>query len=401
MVQFVFVHGVAGPRTTLKTDPKYVSYEAERDARNTKFKDVTFGGNAAIQNPVWSIFGAHPAWDLACVPHAVLKTEPGAVALKIGGLLNEAVDPTLDPNAIDLVAAARADLDAVVGSLSATDIDRAADGAARARAADFWAKVSSAIEDPAQKKKVLAAKTDVELVQRLQAAAQSKGAPQALGFGEDLKALAAKVSGGFTNVVNAPAVLAVRNELTPQIAIFIGDVFIYLKEQSPRDQIRAAVIDAIEAAALAAKASGEKLILCGHSMGGVILYDLLSDQAVIKDLTKRLRLPAGSQFQADLFISVGSQVALFEELKLYTLRDMSKSKATGKKSPRPIGAKLWWNVYNRLDVLSFLAEPVFEDVEDFEASTTAGVKDAHGAYFTNMVFYQRLNTRMKTAGLIP
>ena len=131
----------------------------------------------------------------------------------------------------------------------------------------------------------------------------------------------------------------------PKIAIFIGDVFEYLKAGSARTSIRATVMTAIEEAARKAKATNEKLILAGHSMGGVILYDLLSDPAMIAHLSAAL----GFEFKADLLLTVGSQVALFEELKVYTSSTATYPGASPK-VPMPSSLAEWWNVFNKLDV---------------------------------------------------
>jgi hypothetical protein len=113
-----------------------------------------------------------------------------------------------------------------------------------------------------------------------------------------------------------------------------------------------------------------------------------------------LSVVIGKKFSVDLLLTIGSQVALFEELKLFTTSDPKVPSDTVRKVKELPGAKKWFNVYNRLDVLSFLAAPVFDAAEDFEASTTAGVTDAHGAYFENMVFYQRVNVRLRAMGLL-
>jgi hypothetical protein len=131
-------------------------------------------------------------------------------------------------------------------------------------------------------------------------------------------------------------------------------------------------------------------------MGGVILYDLLSDIAFVESMSKDL----GEEFKADLLLTVGSQVALFEELKLFTASNPSDGVQSGSRLKKPDCIHRWWNAFNRLDVLSFIAEPVFFQVSDFEVNTTAGVLDAHSAYFTNSVFYRHLNIRLKEAGIL-
>lgn len=407
MAQLVFVHGVKGPRTSNAHDPEFQAHLKALGTRDRLFREQAFGGaNVFIRNALWSVHAAQPAWNLACVPHAVLRREDGAQAL--GGLADMLGEGgrSLDASSSDLVAAAKLDLPALIGGLSALAITdaEAAGGAQVAKAERDWAAIADFVETDAGRNALLDAPNDLVFAQILAAAAephQPDGA--ALGIGDAISGLAngigkvgAKLAEGMTNLVNSPAVFAARDKFTPDLAIFIGDVFVYLKTGQPRTAIRNAILTELSAAARDANAAGEKLIVAGHSMGGVILYDLLSDPSVIELLSTSLGFP----FKVDLLLTIGSQVALFEEMKVFTSSSSQYSSKSRQKCPPPIGGELWWNVYNRLDVLSFLAEPVFDKVIDFEASTSAGITDAHGAYFTNMLFYKRINARMRKAGLI-
>jgi hypothetical protein len=196
--------------------------------------------------------------------------------------------------------------------------------------------------------------------------------------------------------VNGPIAKVGRDKLTPAVAIFIGDVFRYLKEGSARDNIRKRVVESIQLAATKAKNGNEPLVVFGHSMGGVILYDLLSDPTVIRTTDAAL----GFQLKVDLYVTVGSQVGLFEELKTFVSSDERIPRSGQKQVVRPPRVDRWWNAFDKMDVLSFLTEPVFAGAEDFAVDTIAGVKDAHSAYFTSAMFYQRLNVRLKQANLL-
>lgn len=215
------------------------------------------------------------------------------------------------------------------------------------------------------------------------------------GVFDTVKGAADKFAGGVSDLVNNPIAKVAREKLTPKIAIFVGDVFEYLKAGSARTNIRTTVMSAIGEAARKARSTNEKLIVVGHSMGGVILYDLLSDAGVIAQLNAAL----GFEFKADLLLTVGSQVALFEELKVYT-GSSSIYPGTAPKAPMPSSIAAWWNVFNKMDVLSFVAESVFQGPVDWSVDTSAGVLDAHSAYFSNMVFYTRLNARLTKANLL-
>ncbi|MEX3844837.1 MULTISPECIES: hypothetical protein [unclassified Paraburkholderia] len=400
MNQLVYVHGVDGPRSDAAGDAQYVEYQTALAARNQMFQNETFEKSVTIRNPLWSVHAAHPAWNLACVPGHVLKAEAGSAPLAIGGILGGTTGASpLQPPGDTLARAAKSDLDAVVGSLSSIAIEQAqsSDPAAVENAVRFWSAAARALENPEARKSLTGATDDKDFLDRLQVAARPFLQDQSLSLFDSVRSAATQLKGATTDLVNSPAVLAVRGKLTPQLAIFIGDVFTYLKAGAARDAIRAEIRKYLIPAASAANAAHSRLIVCGHSMGGVILYDLLTDVPFVQGLTDEL----GAPFKADLFLTVGSQVALFEELKVFTASSAGCGANQGNKVPKPGCAERWWNVYNRLDVLSFLAKPVFEDVEDLEASTTAGITDAHSAYFTNLVFYRRLNARMKQAGFLP
>jgi len=299
-----------------------------------------------------------------------------------------------------LLSAAKRDFPAVVGGLSIAAIDEVVTMGGAKQLHDmekFWT-IAAAFADvqlhPTWLDNIV---TDKEFFDHLdeEIRAQDRGVTVALGLFDPIKAAADKLAGGVTELVNSPIARATREKLTPKVAIFMGDVFEYLKAGSARTSIRATVMTAIAEAAHKSKATNEKLILAGHSMGGVILYDLLSDRGVVAQLSAAL----GCDLKIDLLLTVGSQVALFEELKVYT-SSTAAYPATIPKVPMPPSVANWWNVFNKLDVLSFATEPVFQGPIDWAVDTSAGVLDAHSAYFANMLFYFRLNARLKTGGLL-
>lgn len=400
MVQMVFVHGVKGPRTTEPTSKEYKAFRADADKRNGLFRDTAFGGALNVVEAIWGPHAAQPAWNLACVPHVTLGRADDNVAL---GGLNDLLGgaPAIDGAGTVLVQAARQDLPALIGGLSTVSLTTT-EGAEAAEAARFWARAADvALTDDGATALKAAADDRAFAAKLAELASADRGDQVALGVdigavGQGILDLGGKLTSGLTDLVNSPAVLAVRDKLTPEIAIFIGDVFVYLRAGAARTAIRNTVTSALAEAAHKARDNNEKLVLAGHSMGGVILYDLMSDASVISQLSSALGFP----FKADLLLTIGSQVALFEELKVFNASSSTYSATTGK-VPAPLaGAGAWWNVWNRLDVLSFYAAPVFAAVTDFEASTSAGIAGAHGAYFTNTVFYRRLNKRLKENGFI-
>jgi hypothetical protein len=370
MVQMVFVHGVTVRQTA--------SYDADLKARDKRFSDQAFAGKVKIYNPYWGLHGAPAKFK------AIPKFEAPAVMLGVGGA----------PAGNLLVDAAKQDFAAVVASLSVAATEEAPTPADHDKAVAFWSAAARLAELDPRPAWLTPLLTDQAFLSELKVQVQAlePTLDVALGLFDPVVNAAKKLVGGVSNLVNSPFGKIGREVISPQVAIFTGDVFKYLKSGKARDDIRAVVAADVVAAAKAAKAGNEPLVLAGHSMGAVILYDMLSDPAAVAGIEAGL----GHSLKVDLFLSVGSQIAIFEENKVFASSNPAQAGLTA----RPACVERWWNVWDRMDVLSFLTAPVFKDVQDFAVDTIAGVADAHGAYFSSAVFYERLAKRLKTAGLV-
>jgi hypothetical protein len=64
------------------------------------------------------------------------------------------------------------------------------------------------------------------------------------------------------------------------------------------------------------------------------------------------------------------------------------------KAARPLKVKRWLNVYDPQDILSFVFNPEFNDVEDFAFDSPGGPFTAHGDYFLRASFFDRLLKRL-------
>jgi hypothetical protein len=96
----------------------------------------------------------------------------------------------------------------------------------------------------------------------------------------------------------------------------------------------------------------------------------------------------------DLFVSVGSQVAHFEELKLYRASDSNVGPP--KKATTPANILRWVNVYDEVDIFSYAVNRVFDRVDvDARYDTETYVVKAHSAYFEQERFYLRLAERIR------
>ena len=136
------------------------------------------------------------------------------------------------------------------------------------------------------------------------------------------------------------------------------------------------VVSALRAAEKRTRPGDARLVAVGHSMGGIILYDVLT--AFAPDL------------RIDALITVGSQVAVFEEMKLYLASDPARTGSGGLKVPKPANVGAWVNVFDRNDVLAFATSGVFDGAADFEFVTGKGVLGAHSSYFVRPSFHERL-----------
>lgn len=169
-------------------------------------------------------------------------------------------------------------------------------------------------------------------------------------------------------------------------AMFLGDVVVYLNERGSAEN-PGAIVRTVAASierAQAAKRDPEdpKLIVIAHSMGGNIVYDLLTHFR--------------PDLHVDTFVTVGSQVAFFEELAQFRSSPPDPPADPDEdRIERPQNVGRWINVFDLNDVLGFAAAGVYNGVEDFAYSTGKGALKAHGAYLMLPSFHIRLRERLR------
>lgn len=181
---------------------------------------------------------------------------------------------------------------------------------------------------------------------------------------------------------------AARGPLHKAVTKFLGDIIVYINR---RDLDNPAQDEGIGGEILKELVKANKLrsdedplIVVCHSMGGNITYDLLTHYAKDLDLS------------IDAWVTVGSQVAFFEELKAYKASDPhTPSDATKDRIPKPPQVKHWLNIYDSNDLLSFVAGRVFDDVTDYQYSTGQGLFTSHVTYFKRPSFHRRMGQRLK------
>lgn len=375
-MQLVFVHGVNNRRDTGG------QYDAGVRNRQNCFRDWSIKGEeVTFYDPYWGQFGAHPDRDLVSIPSGPDVAFGGISDDIFTDFSNDSLEGDL------LLQAARKDFNAILNTLALRLIESQVVNGNRIAeliadyAADLDELDNSGIAPPAWLNDI---DSDEEFLATLEAeihgVADEKDA--AMGLQDLLKDAGKWVVRGIINIVDGPAEKLIR-KFTPQIARFLGDVFIYLKQDERREQIREVIsLSLVEAAK---KTVGkQKLIVIGHSMGAIILYDILSDPQMVSQMNDRI----GHELKIDLFLSVGTQIGLFEEMDLFghSIKGVSPGK--------PSCVVHWWHVYNVMDVLSFGVNGVIDNVKQFSVNTKANIVDAHGAYFNSPVFHKRLRKRL-------
>jgi hypothetical protein len=160
-----------------------------------------------------------------------------------------------------------------------------------------------------------------------------------------------------------------RTGLMNGVSPGVGDILLY--ERRGDD-----ILAAIEKKIVALAEQKKRVIVLGHSLGGIMMVDLLS------------RVRHAGRLPVEKLITVGSQApVLFKFDALGTMR-LKQALPTG--TPyRP-----WLNIFDRNDFLSFCASRAFpgatEGIEDFEVESNVSFPEAHNAYFRQPSFYAKI-----------
>jgi hypothetical protein len=347
-----------------------------------------------ITHPYWGAYGARPRWNNASIPDGAF--ESFGAADELAATVEESVSAWPAENA--LLETARKSLVTAV-DLAWTLVP---DSQASPEVAELGAKCVAYAEANPQPAWLGAVHNDQQFLTQLsihvdewdprEAAtsdATEPGAWESFGIGDAW----GRVREGMNRLVGLPGrtagsavVAATRARLHGHLSLFIGDIFVYLDERGESEapgEVPQLVIKELEEADAARNARDPHLILIGHSMGGNILYDVLTHFR--------------PSLSVDVLVTVGSQVAVFEELKLFRASDKEIPSRPGERVPRPGNVRHWINVFDRQDVLSYVAGNVFDGVQDFEYSTGASVVGAHSTYFRRPTFHRRLNEHLMKA----
>jgi hypothetical protein len=299
---------------------------------------------------------------------------------QMGGLGGAAAPPATGD---DLAAVARRNPTVAIDAAFAQVLETADDTRQPLTAAELAAfrKAVAAIEQGAATARVDQAKTDADLATSLGDLGDAS-----FGIVSSLANAVSAVTDRIRNTASTVAFGAVRDLISPAVGRFLGDVFVYLQQGKLRDRIRASIGADLVRAHEASRAGGGPVVVVGHSMGGVILADMLQDM-------NAAGLPADLKVAA--LFTVGSQPGLFRSVGL-----LSGAVGSDGRTPRPSCVAAWFNVFDPIDPLAFRADPLYSEVEDLAFDSITGLASAHTTYFSRPQFHARFRKRLSDLSVI-
>jgi hypothetical protein len=434
----VFVHGV----NTRNTDEDYSRAVA---ARKTMFEQIVvptvvkkgFPNFSVAEDIYWGDLGVTFSWALRSIPETKiidsLGPEEGAAQnLDLFGLVLEAETAAPEVEALGveqpLVAAAEREPAALVRAVFAQEADRFAPLLPKPPAPELSEQEAQKAEIEgehlgliliavdrfarlaAQAPDLLSGTTDDEVLEKIRRGVfaeyqklaeaklhQSEGEVEHLGrFGDAIQWAKdhlvavvdhAKEAVRFTveETKRGATLIALklqRDNLSRRTLRFLGDVFVYLQRGRSATP---GICERVKTGLLALdgksndKGEREPFILITHSFGSEIVYELLTAGEL-------------SGLTIDLWVTAGAQTSLFAEMLLFTGMPPIPASTSNFTLGRPAGVKKWINFYDAADVLSYLHEPVFGSsaVKDVAVRDRANVTNAHGHYFMDPEFYERV-----------
>ncbi|MFD4637863.1 hypothetical protein ACFWN2_11145 [Lentzea sp. NPDC058436] len=360
----VYVHGI-GNRPGR-------SYEAAARRREALFRRVLLPAAGLPDTPIvmphWGCLTREPRWGLASLPHR--GTE------RLGSDADER--EALVEQSPSLLIVARQSVTDALDALYTLLEPRADDEHLLTRQAPVIVQYICRHESlhPHEPEHVRypwlnEVHNDIEFVDRLVAEIWPPEG-ETLGAGDRIRDLFVSASRRFNPT--AMVVGAGRRLVSANTALLLADVMQYTALRGTREQPG----EVISLVARAIEEAAAPRVVLAHSMGGTIVYDLLSHYR--------------PDLNVDVFLTVGSQVGLFEELSLF--RESRPGEEAGQ-VPLPHNVRNWINVVDPADPLSFRVSPVFAGAGDYTYPSRAVW--AHTAYLKQPTFHHRVGGRIAEA----
>ncbi|MBA3069157.1 MAG: hypothetical protein FP825_11835 [Hyphomonas sp.] len=353
MVRLVFVHGVSTRRGP--------TYDAAVAARHRRFRRDSFPGRTVtFFDPYWGEFGVGQS-EFATIPDSDRPDPDWLTAL------------TLARGSQQLLTRAKQDPAGVIAALGVLCADLAIRENDPALEALGDAISNLFVHAPQMQMPLLLARcsNDLDLMEHLTGMAL---AAQGLRTADEAAA-------GYAEMLLSETLIQLARHLSAPVGVFTGDVLHYMRCGAARRGTRAAVYRSLVEAGRSA-ADGP-LVLIGYSLGAVILYELLADETVVR----QIEAETGRPFRVDLLLTVGAPLGLFREI------NMVPAAPAGMCGPNGL-VRSWLNTYARYDLLGFRCRPVFPAAADFEIDLDAGIVNAHTSYFLHRGFYRRLRAHL-------
>lgn len=373
MAQLVFVHGVATRDTS--------EYRAAIANRNKLFSKLLFTGcEVTIHSPMWGQFAP-------TIPSSVFDTDNGvkmySLNMGVGGSLTEE-ERAGGTSEISIGAVGKQDPIAALDAICSAIADQAASESREFEPQELqvFCNASELIASDAAKTVFDGDANAKTIIDQLISAAE----PTSLSTGSLISDAVSAVTDRVRNAASTLGFGAIRDSLSPSIGLFMGDVFVYLKQGAYRQQIRSEIGQALAEAYKDAKAGKGPFVVVGHSMGGVILVDMLTDPG-------SAGLPDG--FKVDALLTVGSQPGLFAALDL-----LAHNPSAGSECRKPDCVKHWLNVFDPIDPLAFRTDMIFLGAVDLAFNSVAGITDTHSKYFQRPQFYARTRKQLQSLGVL-
>lgn len=184
----------------------------------------------------------------------------------------------------------------------------------------------------------------------------------------------------------------IRRPLENYVPIFMGDVITYLNHRGDAADpgvIPQRALDTLAAAHRLKQERDEPLIVFTHSMGGQIVYDLVTHFLP--------RMPQYSDITIDFWAAAGCQIGLFEELRLFLASDRGHGSESGTMAPAldPAFVGHWWTSWDYGDLLSYRTEGVVDGVDETGFHFGRGLQNSHSAYLEQDDFYRTLAAKVR------
>jgi hypothetical protein len=414
----VYVHGVA----TRKSDPSYHAHLGQIEALLERYVCPSVGEGCGVFPAYWGSYGAAFSWDGQSRPRSVLLGQ-GASSNSLSAI-NQAMllaslgadetprgeGRTRETRADPLVASGPRrptserssalrfkDLrpEQLSDLLSATIVPLTAGKSERVRLLMIADDVAH--DEETRRRLTACASVEEELRELLMLLKEARsGILTGHGAGSEWNKVVDRLGEIASRLGSAPAYAVStiagewRRPINELVTVFLGDVFTYIGNRGTSEKIGAiprAVIDTLEHAK--SRNPSEPLVVLTHSMGGQIVYDLVS--YFLPSMKSNLRV--------DFWCATASQVGLFEEMKLFCSSQPAYSKERGNKVPRIDQQYLggWWNVWDHNDFISYTSAPIFEGVDDEAYDSGASMIQSHSEYLLRPSFYRHFAKKVESA----